>query len=175
MSKIAMIYSTTDGQTKTIFDYLKGDLKCSHTVDLSPVSKAYQLDLINFDKVVLGASVRYGKHKPEVFKFVNSTREILAKKETFFFSVNVVARKSEKSTPSTNPYMIKFLQQSKWKPDHTEVFAGRVNYPVYSFFDRNIIRLIMYITKGPTDTSRCHEFTDWDNVKKFGITISQSK
>ena len=30
-----------------------------------------------------------------------------------------------------------------------------------------MIRLIMYITKGPTDTSKNFEFTDWNKVDDF--------
>ena len=30
-----------------------------------------------------------------------------------------------------------------------------------------MIRLIMWITKGPTDLSKSFEFTDWDDVASF--------
>ena len=85
----------------------------------------------------------------------------------FFFSVNVVARKQEKNTPNTNPYIKKFLKISKWKPKKIGVFAGKVDYPKYGFFDKYIIKLIMFITKGPTDTSQSFEFTDWSKVDDF--------
>ena len=165
-----MIYSTTDGQTKNIIERIKVELAGSN-VETAPISRANELDLTAFDKVVLGASIRYGKHRPEVFDFVKKQINILERKETYFFSVNVVARKPNKNTPATNPYIKRFLEKTGWKPDFIEVFAGRVNYPKYKFLDRNIIRLIMYITKGPTDVSHCHEFTDWESVKKFGKLI----
>ena len=88
-------------------------------------------------------------------------------KRSAFFSVNVVARKPEKNTPETNPYMRKFLKISNWQPNKLAVFAGKVDYPKYGFFDKHIIRLIMFITKGPTDTSRSFEFTDWSKVEDF--------
>ena len=172
LAKIVLIYSTTDGQTKKIIERIKVELAGSN-VETAPISRANELELTAFDKVVLGASIRYGKHKPEVFDFVKKQKEILEGKETYFFSVNVVARKPNKNTPATNPYMKKFLEKTSWKPDFIEVFAGTVNYPKYNFLDRNIIRLIMYITKGPTNVSQCHEFTDWESVKKFGKLISK--
>ena len=70
-------------------------------------------------------------------------------------------------TPETNPYMKKFLELSGWKPDKLGVFAGKIDYPKYGFFDKQIIRLIMLITKGPTDTSQTYEFTDWEKVREF--------
>ena len=81
--------------------------------------------------------------------------------------MNVVARKPEKNSPENNPYILKFLRKSEWHPTKIGVFAGKVDYPNYNFFNKLIIRFIMFVTKGPTDTSRSYEFTDWDNIKKF--------
>ena len=109
-----------------------------------------------------------------VFFFGFLATTLTEKKRSAFFSVNVVARKPEKNTPETNPYMKKFLKISNWKPDKLGVFAGKVNYPNYGFFDKYIIRLIMFITKGPTDTSKSFEFTDWSKVEDFARELSLS-
>ena len=79
----------------------------------------------------------------------------------------MVARKLEKNTPDTNPYIKKFLEISKWKPKKIGVFAGKVDYPNYNFFDKYIIKFIMFITGGPTDTTKSYEFTDWSKVDDF--------
>ena len=50
------------------------------------------------------------------------------------------------------------------------MFAGKIDYKKYSFWDRFMIRMIMRITKGPTDPNSNIEFTDWNKVKKFGKT-----
>jgi menaquinone-dependent protoporphyrinogen oxidase len=84
----------------------------------------------------------------------------------------VVARKAEKNTPDTNPYIKKFLKISKWNPKKIEVFAGKVNYPSYNFFDKYIIKFIMFITGGPTDTSQSYEFTDWLKVEDFAKDLN---
>ena len=91
----------------------------------------------------------------------------MSEKENAFFSVNVVARKNEKNSAESNPYVNKFLKATKWKPKNIDVFAGVVDYPTYNFFDKFMIRLIMWITSGPTDTKARFEFTDWDRVKRF--------
>ena len=69
--------------------------------------------------------------------------------------------------------MQKFLKISNWKPDKLGVFAGKVDYPKYRFIDKHLIRLIMFITKGPTDTSKSYEFTDWSKVDDFTKEIDQ--
>mgnify|MGYP001402400029 FL=1 len=96
----------------------------------------------------------------------------MIKKKTAFFSVNVVARKEGKNKPNNNPYLIKFLKKVSFKPDLIEVFAGVVDYPKYNFFDKYIILFIMFLTKGPKDLSKTHEFTDWDKVDHFAKLFS---
>jgi menaquinone-dependent protoporphyrinogen oxidase len=73
----------------------------------------------------------------------------------------------EKNSPETNPYMKNFLDKSKWKPQSLSVFAGKIEYPKYGFIDKYVIRFIMWISKGPTDTTGTFEFTDWQKVDDF--------
>tara|TARA_B100000700_G_C14911864_1_gene792672 strand:- start:673 stop:1203 length:531 start_codon:yes stop_codon:yes gene_type:complete len=168
-----IIYSSTDGQTKLICERIKNLSQFSNQTKLIEIAKAAEEDLQSYKVIIIGASIRYGKHKPSVLNFVKENIENLKKKKTAFFSVNVVARKDKKNLPETNPYLIKFLKLSKWNPDKKGVFAGKIDYPKYSFLDRQVIRLIMFITKGPTDTSKSYEFTDWTKVDDFTREIDQ--
>ncbi len=173
MYKRLIIYSTTDGQTKLICQRIKNLSKFSNQTKLIEIDKATEEDLKSYEVIIIGASIRYGKHNSSVLNFVTENIENFKKKKTAFFSVNVVARKEEKNLPETNPYLLKFLKLSKWNPDKKAVFAGKIDYPKYSFLDRQIIRLIMFITKGPTDTSKSYEFTDWSKVDDFTREIDQ--
>jgi menaquinone-dependent protoporphyrinogen oxidase len=172
MQKTLIIYSTTDGQTQRICERLTQAIGTSKLVSMTEVADE---TLADYDQIVVGASIRYGKHKPAVYHFIEKNRALLTKTKTAFFSVNVVARKPEKNTPETNPYMQKFLELSAWKPDVLTVFAGRLNYPQYRFIDKIMIRMIMYMTKGPTDTSQTYEFTDWVKVDEFADTLAKQK
>ena len=174
MSGSLIIYSSTDGQTKIICEKIKNFSKNSESIKLISLEEAHDFNLQSYEDIIIGASIRYGKHNKNLYKFISSNKEILEKKRSTFFSVNVVARKPEKNTPETNPYMKKFLKISNWKPDKLGVFAGKVNYPNYGFFDKYIIRLIMFITKGPTDTSKSFEFTDWSKVEDFARELNLS-
>tara|TARA_Y100000591_G_scaffold125481_2_gene107411 strand:+ start:2647 stop:3162 length:516 start_codon:yes stop_codon:yes gene_type:complete len=166
-----IIYSSTDGHTKTICEKIKSNLKNINSVHLASLKESSNLDLSKFNQIIIGASIRYGKHSNDLYRFIESNKKILEQKKTAFFSVNVVARKNEKNSPETNPYIKKFLKISNWKPDKVAVFAGKVDYPNYKFFDKYIIKLIMFITKGPTDTSQSYEFTDWSKVESFAKEI----
>lgn len=170
--KILIIYSTTDGHTKVICHRLQQVIEQnSHQVMLVSINDWANVDLMTFDKIVIGASIRYGKHSPKVVDFINRNVQLLDMKPNAFFSVNVVARKPEKNQPHTNPYLLKFLKRISWKPKQLAVFAGKIDYPKYSFFDRLIIRFIMWMTKGPTHPSTVVEFTDWQQVEAFGHLI----
>ena len=162
-----IIFSTTDGHTKKICERIVNFLNNEKLVKIVSLEEATKLDLSEFQRIIIGASIRYGKHSRELYEFIKLNKRILDQKESVFFSVNVVARKFEKNTPETNPYIKKFLKVSKWQPNKLGVFAGKVDYPSYNIFDKYIIKLIMFITGGPTDTSQSYEFTDWSKVENF--------
>ena len=174
MTSFLIIYSSTDGHTKIICDRIKKTLEDRNSVELVSLEDVKKIDLSKFEKIIIGASIRYGKHSKELYKFINVNKDILDKKKCAFFSVNVVARKPEKNLAETNPYISKFLKISKWKPNKIGVFAGKVDYPNYNFFDKYIIKFIMFITKGPTDTSQSYEFTDWSKVDDFSKELGNN-
>ena len=172
MYGILIIYSSTDGHTKTICERISNFLNNENEIKVMSLDEATKFDLSAYNKIIIGASIRYGKHSKKLYKFITSNKDVLDQKQSIFFSVNVVARKSEKNTPETNPYIKKFLKISNWKPKKIGVFAGRVDYPNYGFFDKYVIKFIMFLTNGPTDTSQSYEFTDWSKVDEFAKELS---
>jgi len=164
MKKILLTYSTVDGHTKTICEKILSYSETSQ-VDILPIDSS--INIKDYDTVVIGASIRYGKYREEIFEFIKENEELLNSKDNAFFSVNVVARKENKNKPETNPYLTKFLNKISWQPKILDVFAGKIDYPKYKFLDKYAIKFIMWITKGPTDTSKVYEFTDWNRVKSF--------
>lgn len=173
MATILIIYSSTDGHTLKICRRLQCVIEQQkHHVKLVSIDDAPVTDLKPFDKIVIGASIRYGRHRPAVYEFIKNNRVTLDSKANAFFSVSIVARKPEKNKPETNPYMKKFLKNTLWHPKDLAVFAGKLDYPRYSFLDRNIIRMIMWMTKGPTQPDTVIEFTDWSEVETFAQRVS---
>ena len=174
MANIIIIYSSTDGHTLEICNRLQQIItKQNNRVSLISINDESAIDLTSFDKIVIGASIRYGKHDVKVYQFIKRHLQTLEKKPNAFFSVNLVARKPAKNQPETNPYLKKFLLQIPWKPKKLAVFAGKVDYQKYSFRDRFMIRMIMWMTHGPTDPNSNIEFTNWDQVEDFGQIISE--
>jgi len=175
MTKILLLYSTTDGHTIKICNRMREVIELhAHQVTLAPLNDSHDIDLTAFDKIVIGASIRYGKHNSEVAEFINRHAQLLESKSYAFFSVNIVARKPEKNLPETNPYVQKFLKLISRQPKELAVFAGKLDYPRYGLLDRLMIRFIMLITKGPTDPKAVVEFTDWMQVEAFGLKLAQA-
>jgi menaquinone-dependent protoporphyrinogen oxidase len=174
MAKILVVYSTTDGHTRKICERLRQVIEGqAHAVTLLPVAEATYAELEDSDKVVIGASIRYGKHRPDAVDFIERNTQLLNRKPSAFFSVSVVARKPAKNQPHTNPYVRKLLRRIKWRPREVGVFAGKIDYPRYSALDRMVIRFIMLLTGGPTDPRAVVEFTDWEKVEAFGGLIAR--
>ena len=174
MANILILYSSTDGHTLEICQRLKSlNEQAQHEVSLVSINESAEVELRSFDKIVIGASIRYGKHNPLVAEFIRQNQRLLESRPSAFFSVNVVARKPEKSLPETNPYLQKFLRKISWRPEHLAVFAGKIDYPRYHFFDRQMIRFIMWMTDGPTQRDAVIDFTDWQKVDEFGRVIDR--
>ena len=175
MPDLLIVYSTVDGQTLRICERMKTVLEAlGQRVTLASIDD-HVPGLNAFDTIVIGASIRYGKHRPSVLACIEANRRVLDRTPSAFFSVNIVARKAEKNRPETNPYVRKFLTQTTWRPTRLAVFAGRLDYPRYRFFDRQMIRLIMWITKGPTDPASVVEYTDWDAVEAFARELHERR
>ena len=172
--KIGIIYSSIDGQTlkickKLITTFNEKQLKAElYSID------EFNTDISEFHTLIIGASIRYGKHNKKIIEFINNNKHGFAKIKTAFFSVNLVARKENKNVANTNPYLIKFLEKIDWNPDFLDVFAGKLDYNSYSFMDKIMIKLIMKLTDGPTKSDVPIEFTDWNRVADFGLRISKN-
>jgi menaquinone-dependent protoporphyrinogen oxidase len=173
VSRILIWYSTVDGQTRRICQRIQAIAEeAGHRVTLADLDNHDAFSATHFDAVVIGASIRYGRHRPIVARYLRANRKVLERRTCAFFTVNVVARKAEKSAPDTNPYMRRLLAEIGWRPPLLAVFAGRLDYPSLGFLDRTVIRFIMLLTRGPTDPAGTFEFTDWRRVGEFAREVS---
>ncbi|KEY91410.1 protoporphyrinogen IX dehydrogenase [Candidatus Photodesmus blepharus] len=166
--KSLFLYSSREGQTKKILRYIDKkliDLECE-TLNIHNTKK---IDLLEYEKVLIGASVHYGHLRKELYRFINMNIEQLQESKGAFFCVNLTARKEKKrkDTPENNTYIKTFLKKSPWKPKLIGVFAGSLDYQKYGFFDRLMIIFIMMITDGKIYVNQKKEYTNWKKVSLF--------
>ena len=60
--KSLLIYSSTDGQTKKICEVIKSNSISKESFELLSIDEAFKINLSDYDQIIIGASIRYGKH-----------------------------------------------------------------------------------------------------------------
>ncbi len=174
MEKLLVLYSSRNGQTRKIIEAMQDEFS-GYDVEVADLHGPTRKNLSKYDKVLIGASVRYGHFHRDLYTFIHIHSEQLAAADASFFCVCLTARKPEKADPRNNAYISKFLAKSPWRPRTIGVFAGALKYSEYNWWQTRIIQLIMKITGGSTDTSRDLEFTDWDKVRDFARQLAEKR
>jgi len=173
---LTVFYASRDGQSRRIALRIcerlatQGVAAASH--DLADAWPAAE-DLANAAVIVVIAAVRYGRHLAEARRFLAQYRVLRPARPLALASVNLTARKPDKSTAETNPYLRKLVAQTGCRPAVAAAFAGRLDYQRYGWLDRLLIRAIMWLTGGPTDPRACVEYTAWDAVDAFAARIAE--
>jgi menaquinone-dependent protoporphyrinogen oxidase len=167
MARILILFASSHGHTRDIAWAIERHLRRSgHTVDLVDARKAAP-NPSEYDAVVIGSRVEYGRHALPVRRFVRHYRDELARVPSAFFSVNMSAL-----GPNPVPYAEQFLASSGWHPALTATFAGALLYTQYNPLLRFVMKRISRREGHTTDTSRDHDFTDWAAVRAFAETFA---
>ena len=88
-------------------------------------------------------------------------------KMTGFFSVSLSAAGNEKQKADADRCLNEFLQQANWSPTIKTTCAGGLAYRKYGFLKRWMMKRIARDAGADTDTSKDHEYTDWQAVDTF--------
>ncbi|PAR30771.1 menaquinone-dependent protoporphyrinogen IX dehydrogenase [Vibrio metoecus] len=166
--KALLLYSSQEGQTRKIIERIAQQMP-EYDCDIQDLHQVHEIALADYDKILIGASIRYGRLNEKLYQFIQRHVTALANSKAAFFCVNLTARKEEqgKDTPEGSVYIQTFLKKSPWQPERIAVFAGALYYPRYRWFDKMMIRFIMTLTGGETDTSKEVEYTNWNKVSQF--------
>jgi menaquinone-dependent protoporphyrinogen oxidase len=168
-------FASRDGQARKIAsriaDRLRADGLDAATLDLAE-SRAVTEILSGTVLVVVVAAVRYGRHLAPAERFLDAYKTHPDAPPLALVSVNLTARKPEKQTVETNPYIKKLIEKLGLRPVAAAVLAGRLDYPSYGWLDRQMIRLIMWLTGGPTDGTSTVDYTSWPRVDAFADDIA---
>lgn len=169
MARILVLHSSIDGHTKRIAQRIGAVLASEgHVATLrSADAPAVGQEIVRCDGVILGAAIRYGHYSPCLEGVVREQRAAIEARPNAFFSVCLTAGGPGARPEAARRYVDDFMGKTGWRPGRTAIFAGALRYRHYNVFTRAIIRLIMTITGGDTDTSRDYEYTDWQAVDRF--------
>jgi len=175
MTRILLLYATTEGQTALIAERIARTLReKGHTVDMLPADTMQPpLDPSAYDGVIVGASIHYGHHPAYVYALVRRHRDALAARPCAFFSVSLSAGGLRPKPAAAQRYLDKFLRKTGWQPQLTISFAGALKYSLYGPIKRRVMIVFMTLGGGETDTSRDYEYTDWNAVERFAEVYAQ--
>ncbi len=167
--RVLVVYSSWDGQTAKIAERIGVRLQgMGHKVTLRPAEALEVLwELDTHDAIAVGAAIRRGRHASQVTELVRDHLPDLARRPSAFFSVCLSAGGPGARPDAARRYIADFLDRTGWKPQMARSFAGALRYTRYNPFIRFVIRTIMRLTGGDTDTSRDFEYTDWNAVDGF--------
>jgi menaquinone-dependent protoporphyrinogen oxidase len=80
------------GQTRRICERVRSELAPGgHTAEIVPIQQC-SVAADECDAVLIGASIRHGKHDPSVLQFILRHQALLESKPSAFFSVSLIAR-----------------------------------------------------------------------------------
>jgi len=171
-----LYYATHDGQARRIAERIAGRLAESG-IPASPQDLATSLPaaekLAAARLVTIVSAVRYGRHLPEGRRFLSLYQTLGAPPPLVFLSVCLAARKPGRDTAAGNPYLRKAIARHRLAPALALALAGRLNYPRYGWLDRQMIRFIMMLTRGPTDPRTSIEYTAWSVVDDIAQRIAE--
>ncbi len=78
-SKLLISYSTVNGLTKNICEFMSEKLNKDKEISISSLEESDKFNLSDLRKIVLGASVRYRYHQRNIYEFINTNKEKLSK------------------------------------------------------------------------------------------------
>lgn len=172
-----LYYASRDGQARKIANRIAERLAERGVATVPGDLAAAQptpAELAQASMVAAVLAVRYGRHLPEAAEFVKTFALLHRPPPLALASVNLTARKPGKDTAEGSVYLRKLIGRHALKPLLATAFAGKLDYPRYSFLDKTIIRFIMLITGGPTDPSAVVEYTDWAKVDAFADALAEA-
>ena len=169
MPRTLVLYGTTDGQTGRIAEALAAAMR-EQGADVDLVDAASRdPDPDPYAGVVVAASVHAGGYQRPVRRWLQAHAPALAGRDTAFVSVCLgVLQHDAEVDRELKAIRDRFLSESGWQPGTTKVVAGALPYSKYNWLKRWMMRRIVRKAGGDVDTSRDYEYTDWDDVRRFG-------
>jgi menaquinone-dependent protoporphyrinogen oxidase len=170
--EVPVLFASTEGQTALIAirlaAVLHGHGLDSQAIDVS-TPDAETIDWSRVRGALVGASLHMGRHQRSAAHFVQRHAIELNAVPSAFFSVSLsAASKNPQEVADAGRIARAFPANHGWKPSLVLSVAGRLAYREYNFLVRFLIKRIAKKEGGPTDTSRDHELTDWDQVDRLG-------
>ncbi len=170
MNTVLVVYGTTEGQTRKIAEFIAEAMK-ARGVEVELVdSEAERAALVQpvYAAAIVCGSLHQHSYQASLVRFVKDNKAWLAGIPAAFVAVSLTAvLKDDQSRDELRECVEAFCRETGWTPAITRHVAGALRYTQYDYFKRLIMKLIARQQGGDTDTTRDHEYTDWDDLTRF--------
>jgi len=168
MSKLLVLYGTTDGQTAKIARFLATELRTFGVPTDVVEAGTADPDPRDYAGVIVAASVHMGGYQPGVVRWTKAHAKALRGKPSAFLSVCLGVLQQDLAVQRDLVGIInRFEARTGWKPPRVKLVAGALKYTRYGWLKRMVMRRMAGKAGGSTDVSRDHEYTDWADLREF--------
>ena len=166
-SRALVVFHTVEGQSAGVAAAIATEL-CAHGIDADVWSADVAPSPVGYDGVVAGDSIHATRHSRELRRYLLRHQAALAQRPLALFQVSLTsANPDARHTTSARAMVDDLMVQTGIAPDVVGMFPGRLAYTQYGWPKRRLMRWISGREGGDTDTSRDHEYTDWEAVHRF--------
>jgi menaquinone-dependent protoporphyrinogen oxidase len=168
MSRVLVLYGTTDGHTRLIAESLGDSLRLSGVEADVINARADNPSVAGYEGVIVAASVHAGRYQDAVEHWVRAHARELAERPTALVSACLsVVNPTPKVMADIEATVQRFVNTTGWRPARVKHVAGALLYTQYNFFKRWLMKRIAAQQGGATDVSKDYDYTDWVDLKRF--------
>ena len=176
MNRIAIAYQSKYGQTEKIVNRIAEVFRAEGVgVDLINANAKPGALGSGYSRVIVGGAVYAGKLPKRLVSWATENADRVNQIGCDVFTVSLNAADARPEAREVDFQLVKgFLTQTGLKPRLTKSLKGGLPYSKYGLFLRWMMLKISAAAKGPTDTSRDYEMTDWSEVEEFARACAGS-
>ncbi len=169
MTDIAIVYGTTEGQTRKIARALCKRFT-THRLATRLFDAADHPDMAVINDagaIIVAGSVHMHTYQAALHHFVKEAAHRLNAVPTAFISVSLSAMGDEEDLSNAEACVDRFLKDTGWQPDMVQHVSGALRYTKYDFFKRWVMKQIAKEHGLPIKVGQDYEFTDWIKLDEF--------
>ena len=170
MSRILVVFGTTDGHTAKIAKFVGETLTSAGSqVDVARAAPGGRSpDGADYDGIIVAASLHAGGYQPPIGQWVRRHGADLLGRPTAMLSVCLgILEQNPRVWADLDAKIDRFLTRVGWRPTVVKIVAGAIPYSRYGWLKRLVMQHMTRKAGVVTDPSRDYEYTDWEDLRLF--------